>query len=104
MTRYLRIYIPRTCNRLVQSYDVIILSDTVRDYYRPVQIGSFADAVEKGGRGLVMIGGREIQWGDWHGSPAEKVLPVNWVPLETYESPFWAVPVGPKDEFLSAIP
>jgi len=104
ISRYIRIYVPRTYNRLVESYDVIILSDTVRSYYRTYHIQWFADAVEKGGRGLVMVGGREIQWGDWPGSPVEKVLPVNWVPLETYEQPFRAIPVGPKDEFLSALP
>ena len=38
ISRYIRIYVPRTYNRLVESQDVIILSDTVKTYYQLVKI------------------------------------------------------------------
>jgi len=42
--------------------------------------------------------------GEWPGSPVEKVLAVKWVPLSRYEEPFRPIPVGPKDNFLCALP
>jgi uncharacterized membrane protein len=105
ISRYIRIYVPRTYNRLVESQDVIILSDTVKTYYQIYHIKWFGDAVIEGGRGLVMVGGREIVDGEWWDSPVEKALPVEWIPLETFEgTPFRAIPTEPPNDFLRSLP
>ena len=104
LSRYIRLYIPRTYNRLVSSQDVIILSDTVKAFYTSHHIIWFRDAVQKGGRGIVMVGGREIQEGDWPGTPVEEALPVEWIQKETYENPFMAFPTSPSNDFLDSLP
>jgi uncharacterized membrane protein len=105
ISRYIRLFIPRTYNRLVESQDVIILSDTVKTYYQPRHISWFANAARDGGRGIIMVGGREIQWGDWWDTSVEDVLPVEWVPHETYEGfPFKAVPTDAKHDFMDSLP
>jgi uncharacterized membrane protein len=105
ISRYIRIYVPRTYNRLVESQDVIILSDTVKTYYQLYHIKWFGDAVIEGGRGMVMVGGREIQHGGWWDSPVEHALPVEWIPQETYEGTlFKAIPTEPPNDFLRSLP
>jgi len=105
LSRYIRLYVPRTYGRLVESYDIIILSDTVKAFYRPQHLMWFRDSVEKDGKGIVMVGGREIQWGDWTHTPVEQALPVEWIPLETYEhNPFRALPTEPLNDFLRSLP
>ena len=105
ISRYIRIYVPRTYKRLVESQDVIILSDTVKTYYQTYHIRWFGDAVIEGGRGMVMVGGREIQHGGWWDSPVEMALPLEWVPQETFEgTPFRAIPTEPSNEFLDSLP
>ena len=105
MDRYLRLYMPRTYNDLVQNHDLIVLSDTVSFIYKPYHLNWFRDSVIKGGKGIVMVGGREIQTGDWPNKPVEEALPVKWNPSGlTYEKAFRALPIDMPSAFLDSLP
>ncbi len=103
-TRYLRVYMPRTYEYLISSQDVIILSDTVKHIYTLKQLDWFRDSVVNDGKGIVMVGGREIQTGEWFDTAVEEALPVKWIPRATYEKPFKAFPAKIVSAFLDSIP
>ncbi len=80
--RAIRVYMPRTYESLVQSYDVIIISDSNVDSFTAAHRVWFRDAVAAEGLGLVMIGGYETFGGvagnmDWGVTPVGEVLPVD---------------------------
>ncbi len=103
-SRYIRLHMPRTFELLTSRFDVIILSDTVKAYYTPTQLNWFRDAVKDRGRGLLMVGGREVQTGEWWANPVEEALPVDWVPGQTYEKLFRAYPTDLDSAFLKSLP
>lgn len=105
MFRYLRLYLPRTYDHLLLNHDLIILSDTVSFLYKPYHLEWFKDSVIEGGKGIVMVGGREIQTGDWPGKPVEEALPSEWeISGLTYEKPFRALPTETPSAFLDSLP
>ncbi len=105
MHRFLRLYLPRTYDDLIQSHDLIVLSDTISSIYKPYHLNWFRDSVIEGGKGIAMVGGREIQTGDWPGKPVEEALPIDWHPGGlTYEMPFRALPTDTPSAFLDSLP
>jgi len=102
--RYIRLHMPRTFDLLASRFDVIILSDTVKAYYTPKQLNWFRDVVKERGRGLLMVGGREVQTGEWWANPVEEALPVNWALGQTYEKLFRAYPTDVESGFLKSLP
>ncbi len=105
MSRYLRVYLPRTYDDLLLNQDLTILSDTVSSIYKPYQLNWFRDSVIQDGKALLMVGGREIQDGDWPDKPVEEALPVKWNPTGlTYEKVFKALPTETPSAFLDALP
>ncbi len=104
MSRFIRLYLPRTYSDFVSYFDITILSDTEAPYYTSKQIGWFSRGVSEGGQGLLMVGGREIQLGEWGGTTVEEALPSNFLGTETVEKPFWAVPADPENPIVKALP
>jgi uncharacterized membrane protein len=84
--RHMRAYMPRTEGRLVDSYDLIIISDSNVQSFRPEYFTWFHNAVIEEGLGLVMIGGLETFGavpnypGSWGETPVSEVLPVICLP------------------------
>ena len=100
--RYMRIYMPRSYEKFVDSYDVLILSDAYRWGFTSSQHYWFRDGVIDHGVGLVMVGGKDSFFSssgypdaNWQGSPVEGVLPIviptgaviqhNWIRAKTKE-------------------
>jgi len=101
--RSIRLYMPRTYKSLVDSYDVIILSDSSVAVFTPKQIHWFAQSVREDGLGLVMAGGVEsYQLGAWDQTEVAKILPVDCLPDST--GPGFAQIFDVEDEFLDSIP
>ncbi len=99
----IRLYMPRTYKSLVDSYDVIILSDSSVAVFTPKQIHWFAQSVREDGLGLVMAGGVEsYQLGAWDQTEVAKILPVDCLPDST--GPGFAQILDVEDEFLNSIP
>ncbi|MCS7167712.1 MAG: glutamine amidotransferase [Gemmatales bacterium] len=60
------------------QYDVFILGDIPASQFSPEILQHLADAVDKRGAGLLMIGGHQsFAAGGWHNTPLAKVLPVD---------------------------
>ena len=101
--RSIRLYMPRTYKSLVDSYDVIILSDSSVVVFTPKQIDWFARSVSEDGLGLVMAGGVEsYQLGAWDQTEVAEILPVDCLPDST--GPGFAQILDVEDEFLNSIP
>jgi uncharacterized membrane protein len=108
ITRFMRIYMPRTFEQLVELYDLVVLSDTARDLYQPFRLEWFRMGVEQGGQGLLMVGGVEsfgaegyVSWGS---SPVGSVLPVQCSEGLALRSDFRAVPQDPDHPFVRSLP
>jgi uncharacterized membrane protein len=84
--RHMRAYMPRTEGRLVGSYDLIVISDSNVQSFRPEYFSWFRNAVIDEGLGLVMIGGLETFGavpnypGSWGETPVAEALPVLCLP------------------------
>jgi len=104
-SKYLRVYMPRTISALTLGYDVVIHANTRAPYFTGQQLEWFRRGVEEGGQGLLMIGGRDTQLGEWAGTPLEDALPSTFLGIQTYEGrPFQAIPTDPSHEFITALP
>ncbi len=91
--RYMRLYMPRTRGNLVNSYDMIVISDASRRFFTDEHTSWFRDAVVQDGLALIMIGGYETfgatiytpgSWGDTHVAEA---LPVECLTDRWEEKP-----------------
>jgi uncharacterized membrane protein len=106
IVRAIRIYMPRTYALLIESYDVVIISDSNVDSFTARQRVWFRDAVGDGG-GLVMIGGYETFGGvagnpDWGQTPVGEVLPVD-TDAGAYEGGKISI-IDQDHEFMSSLP
>jgi len=89
--RFVRQYMPRTYKRLVDSYDVILLSDFDVDVINPTQFAWMEHAVERGGMGLAKY---EMNYdpAHWHtfdlfcGSPIYPAFPTRLVEGREFRS------------------
>lgn len=81
--RAIRVYMPRTYRSLVESYDVLIISDANTGSFGSDHHKWFKDGVSEG-LGFVMVGGYETFGGvagypSWENTPVADVLPVSVV-------------------------
>ena len=105
--RAIRVYMPRTYEELVETYDVIIISDSNVASFSGDQLIWFKRAVSEHGTGLVMIGGHETygtngQHPDWGPTPVGDVLPVATI-RGAYEGGPTRI-VDPENEFIRSLP
>jgi len=104
--RAIRVYMPRTYRSLVESYDVVIISDANTGSFTSDHHRWFKDSVSEG-MGLVMVGGYESFGGvanypSWENSPVADVLPVTVVP-----GLYWGGPmtiVNGEHVFMRSLP
>jgi uncharacterized membrane protein len=82
MKKFMRLYMPRTLQDLLDNQDLFILSDADSRLMNPAHFEWMIHTVEEQGFGLVMVGGlesfgapRSLPW-----TPIEGILPVNFVP------------------------
>jgi len=79
--RSVRLYMPRSYDSLVGSYNVIILSDSNVASFTASHLKWFRESVHDDGLGLAMVGGHETfgtlgSHADWGQTPVGEVLPV----------------------------
>ncbi len=104
--RYMRLYMPRTLGHLLDTTDVVMLSNTPTHYFRSEWIQWMASATEEG-VGLQMIGGYCSFGGygnpDWGPTAVGGMLPVETIPaLAKRDFAFHLRPVAESDPLLSA--
>ena len=102
--RYMRLYMPRTFNRLHENFDVIIISDAGIAFFTDKQLNWFKDGVEEQGMALIMIGGFEafggnIGLGSWGPTPIQDVLPVECL-ADQWEDKEGKLTVAERDDPL----
>ena len=101
--RYMRLYMPRTYDDLLGTTDVLMLSNTAANYFRPQWLEWMAFGTE-GGLGLVMVGGYCSFGGygypDWGPNQVGRILPVDTIIAGKHEFPFRLFPVT-EDPLLS---
>jgi uncharacterized membrane protein len=109
--RSMRVYMARTYDQYVGKYDVLIISDSNRNAFKPEQHLWFRDGVLDHGMGLLMVSGHETFAGGfghdgWEDTPAEEVLPVT-IPVggATWVNGGAMVKiVAPEQEFIRSLP
>jgi len=104
--RYMRIYWPRSRQRLLENYDVVILSDANIKSFDVGQLEDVREGVVSHGLGFVMIGGGEsfkVDADDWGITPVGEVIPVNGI---RFSSGGVGRPriVDWEDEFVASLP
>jgi uncharacterized membrane protein len=103
VARAMRLYVPRTYERLVESQDVLVLSDATLLAFSANQVVWMARAATEEGLGLMMAGGVESYYlGGWHVTVIEDVLPVK--SLEDSTGPGFGDILEPEHELMSSIP
>ena len=102
--RYMRLYMPRTLQDLMGSTDVVMLSNSAVDYFRPEWLGWLASGTEAG-LGLVMVGGYCSFGGygypDWGPTQVGAILPVVTIVAGKRDFAFRLSPVEEDDPLLS---
>ncbi len=111
LMRSMRHYMPRTYQDHIEKNDVVLMSDAVRDVFKPDLLKWFRDGVVEEGQGLLMIGGLGSFGAgkgmpSWGGSPIEEIMPCSFVDQEFYEGLglVFPVPVDARHEFCAPLP
>ena len=109
--RKARVYMPRTAQRLREEYDVMILSDAMREMFTSQMLNWMSDGVLKGGMGLIMIGGAESYEGragavapSWGTTTVADVLPVNMIEDDYCDQSMEMVIVDEESELAQSLP
>jgi uncharacterized membrane protein len=109
--RLVRLYMPRTYSQLVESFDVIVLSNANRFAVGPENTEILARAVREGGLGLLMSGGWESFGGHnnpaWGSSSIGELLPtvdVEGIWVDQPRNNLIMVPVAHDNELMSSLP
>ncbi len=101
--RAIRLYMPRTYDRLVGDKDVLILSDATLLVFTTNQISWMARGVVESGLGLMMAGGVEsYHSGGWQVTVIEDILPIESLSVST--SAGFGEILEPEHELMSSIP
>lgn len=108
MQRHIRLYMPRSFEEHVSKYDIVVLSDTSFDLYRPEHLMWFKRGVIDWGQGILMVGGYLSFGGDspdrsWAGSSVEDVLPVYCLEAKMWEGWFLPVPADEDHPFCTSL-
>lgn len=105
--RAVRIYMPRTYNSMIETYDVVIISDSNVGSFTSEQHRWFRQAVAEDGMGLVMVGGHETFGAhaghpDWGKAPIGEALPIETVAGEYHDGRVEIV--GVDNVFMRSLP
>ncbi|MBU7004166.1 MAG: hypothetical protein HXS50_01270, partial [Theionarchaea archaeon] len=102
--RYMRMYMPRTLEDHLENTDVVMLSNTAANYFRPDWIGWLADGVGEG-QGMIMVGGYcsfgGYNYPDWGPNQIGTILPVETIIAGKKDFPFKLSPVDEDNPLLS---
>jgi hypothetical protein len=110
--RYMRLYMPRNLEHLVGETDVVMISNSAADYFRPDWLQWISTATQDG-LGLVMIGGLAsfggfngyIVYPDWGETAIGVILPVETLRVSengAYDFAFKLIPSMEDDPLMSA--
>jgi uncharacterized membrane protein len=104
--RNLRLYMPRTYQRLLEDYDVIISSDADRRVFASDWVHWMSDSVIEEGLGILWLGSIESEiFVGWQATTVADVLPATQAPGQfTREEVFWFVMEDPNEELMKALP
>ncbi len=105
--RAMRIYMPRTRAKMVETYDIIGLDDTTHTVHQTQTIQWMRDGCIEDGLGLFMAGGFESFGGgagfpSWGDTVLDDVMPVQCT--GSYGPDGKNVITEPEDEFMKSIP
>lgn len=108
--KQMRVYMPRTQDRLSGNYDVMILSDANREVFQSREINWMSQAVLNEGLGIIMIGGAESYEGrggtmpTWSITTVAEVLPVKMLDDEYCDQVMRMVIVDHEAELAKSLP
>ncbi len=103
VTRAIRLYMPRNYQQMLDTQDVLILSDATLYVFNTNHLAWMARSVREAGLGLVMAGGHEsFHMGGWVITEVAQVLPVQMLPHET--GPGFGEILEPEHELIRSIP
>jgi uncharacterized membrane protein len=105
--RAIRIYMPRTYDSLIETCDVLIISDSNVASFTGEQHGWFRRSVAEDGMGLAMFGGHETFGAaagnlDWGKTPVAEALPVETVAGEYHDGKVEIV--ATENVFIESLP
>ena len=111
ISRYMRQYMPRGPEDLVNRYDLILLGDCDASVITAGWQHTFRDAVIQTGLGLLMTGGHRglgggaLQKGIWEGTLIEQeVLPVDVVTQGEVNGPIRIRVLRPRNPLMASLP
>ncbi len=110
LKRKTRVYMPRTAKRLRTEYDVMILSDAMREMFTSNILSWMSDGVLEGAMGLIMIGGAHSFEGrgttnpSWSMTTVAEVLPVEILDYTYSGSSMKMIIVDHEAELAKALP
>ena len=114
--RFMRIYMPRTEERMKSDFDLILISDATVDNFPPRYFPWIINSVREEGLGFLTTGGSAMYGGrgsypSWDGTTIVEVYAVSFAPYEIYEAgpqgnkpSVRLVPADEENEFVTSLP
>jgi len=108
--RYMRLYMPRNQDDLVNSYDIVIISDASKRFFTTEHMAWFRNSVIEGGLALIMIGGYETFGstiytpGSWGDTAVQDALPVVCLDQKWEEKPGVLQVSRGEDPLMASLP
>ncbi len=105
--RNMRVYMPRTQESLLASYDMLMLSAANNRFFKPRWIHWMSDSIESGGMGLLMLGVvvYEDLNIDWVGTTLGPLLPVTVDRRKTLlHGVYWVRVTDRNESLMKALP
>jgi len=111
LNRFMRLYMSRTYDQFVKSYDLVNLGDQQVDHFPPKYLRWFADGVRDQGMGLSMTGGiggfggeESSGIGSWEPTPVGEVLPAHKMETKTLWRSYKLVILKPNHPTMKPLP
>jgi len=112
--RFMRIYMPRTQDRMKSDFDLLMISDATVDNFPAKYFPWMISSVRDGGLGFLTTGGSAMYGGrdsyaSWDSSTIVEVFAVTFAPKDIYFSgstkpPVYIAPVEKQNEFVASLP
>ena len=112
--RFMRIYMPRTQDRMKSDFDLLMISDATVDNFPPRYFPWMISSVRDGGLGFLTTGGSAMYGGrdsylSWDSSTIVEIFAVAFAPRDIYFSgstrpPVYLAPVEKRNEFIGSLP
>ncbi len=116
--RFMRIYMPRTEERMRTNFDLIMISDATVDNFPAKYFPWMVDSVVEEGLGFLTTGGSAMYGGyeswsqrSWEGTLITQIFAVDFKANDNYDSSpggpkpaFYISPALPDDPFVSSLP